>query len=276
MTWDEVVTHTCTLYRDSRGFFKRKRFNVVVIWNSCKLEAPGQPFGKVELDLSHSSEMRTYYLTDCVDPHAAIRLEVRAECDAESDSRIARGGPARQQVPTSSPKQESRSSYSRDKNGYLSYHTPSRSESKSYGHGDNDRRRYEPDHEREEKRDGRDFHKSSYDSRDDERSRYADERRGSGDDYERHGAYRNYDQHREWDRDRHYDDKLYRDRRYEEDDDYNDDNAATDEREYVGGSEIIDNRYVSPSTRNGMHDQYTPALRRGSDGCKSRPNKAWS
>ena len=56
--WDEAVTQTCTLYQGSKGNFKRKKFTVAVIWNSCSEEAPGQEFGKVEVDLSRSAEVR--------------------------------------------------------------------------------------------------------------------------------------------------------------------------------------------------------------------------
>lgn len=49
--WDESVTQTCTLYQDNKSTFKRKKFSVVVIWNSCSEEAPGQEYGKMEVDL---------------------------------------------------------------------------------------------------------------------------------------------------------------------------------------------------------------------------------
>jgi hypothetical protein len=45
--WGETVSLSCTLYRGSNGEVRRKRFDVVVIWNSCTEEAPGQVFGKV-------------------------------------------------------------------------------------------------------------------------------------------------------------------------------------------------------------------------------------
>jgi len=54
VNWAETVTQTCTLYRCPDGTCKRKRFDVVVIWNSCQEEAPGQVFGKVEIDVSES------------------------------------------------------------------------------------------------------------------------------------------------------------------------------------------------------------------------------
>ena len=58
----------------------------MVIWNSCNEEAPGQEFGKVEIDLSRSSEMRSYSLENCSDSRAAIALEVTTTIVDEDDA----------------------------------------------------------------------------------------------------------------------------------------------------------------------------------------------
>ena len=77
VNWNESVTQTCTLLRSKgSGFLKSKRFNVVVIWNSCYEEAPGQTFGVVEVDLAESCGMNSYSLTKCDDPFAKIDLEI--------------------------------------------------------------------------------------------------------------------------------------------------------------------------------------------------------
>ncbi|GMH85937.1 hypothetical protein TL16_g10386 [Triparma laevis f. inornata] len=85
--WDEDVSMSCTLYKEKKGSksFKRKKFSVVVIWNSCNEEAPGQEFGRVEIDLSKSSEMRSYSLDNCSDGRATIALEVSTVLLDEDD-----------------------------------------------------------------------------------------------------------------------------------------------------------------------------------------------
>jgi hypothetical protein len=78
VAWNENVTQTCTLYRASSGEIKRKRFSVVVIWNSCAEEAPGQVFGTVEIDVSESCGMKRYDLEGC-DERAHIWMEIEVE-----------------------------------------------------------------------------------------------------------------------------------------------------------------------------------------------------
>ena len=78
--WNEKITQTCTLYRsNSSNFLKTKHFEVVVIWNSCYEEAPGQTFGSVKLNLAESAGVTNYSLSNCDDPFARISIGVETE-----------------------------------------------------------------------------------------------------------------------------------------------------------------------------------------------------
>ncbi|GMH67656.1 hypothetical protein TrRE_jg678 [Triparma retinervis] len=302
VVWDEAVTQTCTLYQDAKGLFKRKRFAVVVIWNSCNQEAPGQQFGTVEVDLSHSSEMKSYGLTQCSDSRALIRMSITTTYsnDKHNNSPAAKGSKSGGKKP---PVGAFGGAAMRGKGDDSGFYT---------GHRDDDRRRGESkkgdyhDHEDRDMYDEYNEYRRSpspenYYSKYNTPGKRSDGSfesaygRGSGggrsdydDDYYRRSPDDTYDRDRRrsgsWDsRDRSpsYDDRGGErdrfdsmEREFEGDRDQEDEQGNSSwgvetediDREFMGGSiPVIDDRYASPSVRNDMHHQYTPSLREGRD-----------
>ena len=96
VNWNETVAQTCTLLRSrGSGFLKSKRFNVVVIWNSCYEEAPGQVFGTLEVNLAESSKLTSYSLSNCNDPFAKIDLAIDCQVvggDSEGNNAVGNSG----------------------------------------------------------------------------------------------------------------------------------------------------------------------------------------
>lgn len=71
VVWDEDITMSSTLYRDkSTGFFKQKRYTVVVIKDS------GEYFGTCEINISKDVEEVNIPLVECKDQYARIRLAI--------------------------------------------------------------------------------------------------------------------------------------------------------------------------------------------------------
>ena len=314
MVWDESVTQTCTLYQDAKGLFKRKRFALVVIWNSCNQEAPGQQFGTVDLDLSHSSEMKSYGLTKCSDPRALIRLSVTATSSNDKvNSPAAKGSNSSKKPPVGSFAGSDMWS-KHDEEGVYTGHRDDdrrRGESKKGDYYDDhyDRDMYD-DHRRSPspenyynkyntpgKRSDGSF-ESSYGRGSGGRGDYDDDyyRRSPDDAYDddlrrRSGSWDSRDRDRDSDRSPSYDREVGRDQRFdsrerefEGDQELGGSSWGVEtediDREFMGGSiPIIDDRYNSPSVRNDMHHQFTPSLREGRDsGGKLMPpmGDAWA
>ncbi len=271
--WDESVTQTVTLYQDKKtGSFKRKRYIVSVIWNSCREEAPGQEFGRVEIDVAVPSSMREYNLRNCIDAEARIKLDIAVEY---IDAKTIRYKPPVGGFGVAGLREEDfmghggREEEKTDRGYDRDY---DRSLDHGYDRGndyDNDRRYDRGYGSRGGYGSNRDYNRGGGQYQND---RFRDERSDIETDWSVNGSpdYAKYETPKKrgerWDE---YGDKEYGGGRRGGHDDYQTGQGThqDDDRDY-----FRDNTYGSPVRNLGMHQQFTPANTMSRNG-KSRDKR---